>query len=77
WCGGTGRVEDERPLLQPGDQPVEGGDVDAPGCRSEPLQDPRLVPLGLETADHPRAGIRHCLVVEVDRVLGREQQPDT
>ena len=39
------------------------------GCPLEPLDDARLVPLGLQPAEEPRAGVRQRLVVEVHRVL--------
>ena len=37
----------------------------------------RLVALGLEPPDHPGAGVGHRLVVEVHRVLGGGDEPDT
>ena len=52
--------------------PVEG----AAGRRAlEPRHDAVLVAFGLEPADEPGPGVGQALVVEVDRVLGRQHDP--
>ena len=55
---------------------VERRDVGAARGRAKALEHARLVVLGLQPADEPRAGVRHRLVVEVDRVLGREHEAE-
>ena len=42
----------------------------------EALEDAGLVPLGLESADEPGAGVGEALVVEVHRVLGGQHDAD-
>ena len=42
----------------------------------EALDDTLLVAFGLKAPDEPGAGVRKSLVVEVDRVLGREHDPE-
>ncbi len=71
-----GALEQELALLEAADRRVERGDVDAAGGRAQALEHALLVPLGLEPADEPAAGVRHRLVVEVDRVLRRDHHPD-
>ena len=72
----VGALEQELALLEPADRGVERRDVDAAGGRAQALEHTLLVPLGLEPSDEPAAGVRHRLVVEVDRVLGRDHHPD-
>ena len=47
-----------------------------PAADDMPVEQSGLVALGLQAADHPGAGVRHRLVVEVDRVLRRQHHPD-
>ena len=56
--------------------PVERGRRPCRRRRAQALEHARLVALGLQAADHPGAGVRHRLVVEVDGVLGGEHHPD-
>ena len=69
-------LEQELTLLEPADRRVERADVDPAGGGAEPLEHALLVALRLEPADEPAAGVRHRLVVEVDRVLRRDHHPD-
>ena len=71
-----GALEQELALFEAADRRVERGDVDAACGRAQPFEHPLLVALGLEAADEPAARVRHRLVVEVDRVLGRDDHPD-
>ncbi len=73
----AGTAQHELPFAEPGDRGVDRRHVDAARRRRHALEQPGLVALGLEAADHPRAGVRHRLVVEVDRVLRRQHHPDT
>ena len=75
-CRVLGGDEHELPLLQRTDGPVERGDVGAAGGGTQALQHACLVVLGLQPPDEPGAGVRHRLVVEVDRVLGREHEAE-
>ncbi len=68
--------EEELPLLEPADRFVECGEIRASGGRAQSLEHALLVPLGLQAADEPRRRVRHRLVVEIDRILGREHHPD-
>ncbi len=63
-------------LPRAADRLVERRDVGRPRGRAEALEHARLVVLRLQAPDEPRAGVRHRLVVEVDRVLGREHEPE-
>ena len=63
-------------MLEAADRLVERGDVDATGGRAQPLEHAFLVALGLQATDEPAAGVRHCLVVEVDGVLRRDDHAD-
>ena len=69
-------LEQELALLEPADRRVERADVDAAGGGAKALQDALLVALGLQAADEPAARVRHCLVVEIDRILRRDDHPD-
>ena len=64
----------------PGPQAGDGGVGLAPGAprgsQVEPVQKPRLVPLGGEPAHAPEAGVGQRLVVEIHRVLGGHHQAD-
>ena len=42
----------------------------------EALHDPCFIALRLQAADKPGAGVGQTLVVEVNRILGREMDPD-
>lgn len=76
WLGLVGVVKDERALSEAGYSLCEFVDIDAAARRGECLNDACLVAFRLKPADAPGAGVRHCLVVEIDRVLGGEQQSD-
>ncbi len=71
-----GVVHEELTLVQPADHVIDRLHIATARGRFKCLEDPGLVALGLQAADHPRPGVRHRLVVEVDRVLGRQHQPD-
>ena len=64
-------VQQEHPLAEPGDELLHRGAIEVPSGRRalETFHDARLVPLGLQPADAPGAGVRERLVVEVHRVL--------
>ncbi len=47
-----------------------------PAAAAETVEQAGLVLLGLQPADHPGAGVGQRLVVDVDRVLGGEDEPD-
>ena len=68
--------EEELPLVEAADRLVELGHVGRPRGGAEALEHPRLVVRGLQATDQPRAGVRHRLVVEVDGVLRREDEPE-
>ncbi len=68
--------QEKLPLAEAADRPVELGDVGRPGSGTEALEHPRLVVLGLQPPDEPGPRVRHRLVVEVDRVLRREDEPE-
>ena len=70
------RDEHELALLQSADRCIERVDVGAACGRAKALEHACLVVLGLQPTDEPGAGVRHRLVVEVDRVLGREDEPE-
>ena len=72
----AGALEDELALGQAGDRVADGADVDAAGRRAHPVEQALLVPVGLQPADHPRAGVGQRLVVDVDRVLRAEHDAD-
>ena len=72
----AGAAQHELALAEPGDRRIDRGDVDAAGSRRHPVEQAGLVAVGLQAADHPRAGVRHRLVVEVDRVLRRQHHAD-
>ena len=55
---------------------LDRADVDRARRRAHALEQPGLVPLGLQPADHPRAGVGDGLVVEVDGVLGGQHHAD-
>ncbi len=65
-------MQEELALRQLGDRAVEVGHVDGPGGRGHALEQAGLVTLGLESTDEPGPGVRHGLVVQVDRVLRGE-----
>ncbi len=68
-------VEQEDAAAERRDQLLERRAIEPalPGRALEPVEHPLLVLVGLQPADQPRAGVREALVVEVDRVLGRQQ----
>ena len=72
-------VHEEDAVAQPGEEPVHGRSVEAvPGRRGGPLQPFEhafLVALGLQPAQEPGAGVGQPLVVEVDRVLRGQHDP--
>ncbi len=72
----AGAAEDELALGEPRDRVADGGDVDPAARRAHPVEEALLVAVGLQPSDHPRAGVGQCLVVDVDRVLGRQHDPD-
>jgi hypothetical protein len=73
-------VQEERPLLQRGQDALRLAAVERralPGERAfEPVEQPRLVALGLQPAEEPGAGVRETLVVDVDRVLRRQHHAE-
>ena len=70
-------VEQEDALVEGRQQAVGGRPVERPGRRTlEPVEHPRLVPLGLQPAEEPRPGVRQALVVQIHRILGRQQHAD-
>ena len=58
------------------DRGIERGDIGATRGRAEPFEHACLVVLRLQPADEPGARVRHRLVVEVDRILRREHEPE-
>ena len=69
-------VHQEDALLQPRQDAIRPLVVEPAVDPREPLEHPQLVPLRLQPAEQPGPGIREPLVVEVDRVLGREQDAE-
>ncbi len=69
-------AQHELPLGQPTDGVTDGAHVDPARGRAHPVQQAGLVPLGLQPPDHPRPGVGDGLVVDVDRVLRRQHDPD-
>ncbi len=67
----------ELAFRQSGDRGIDGRHVDRPSGARQAVEQPGLVAIGLQPADHPRSGVRHRLVVEVDRILGRQHHADT
>ncbi|MCA1651547.1 MAG: hypothetical protein LC753_15160 [Acidobacteria bacterium] len=70
-------VQQEHPLAERGQQTVRFAAIQAVSCG--PLQSVEhalLVPVSLQTAQEPGAGVRQTLVVEVDRILRREQNSE-
>ena len=69
-------VHQEHAFVEARQGPLEGGAIEAGSARSrgafESVEHPRLVALGLQSAEEPGATIREALVVEVDGILGRE-----
>ncbi len=74
--GGFRRDEEELTLSEGADRLVERRHVRTAGGGTEPFEHPGLVVLRLEAPDEPRPRIGHRLVVEVDRVLRREHEPE-
>ncbi len=72
----AGSLQDELPLGQAADRVADRADVDRARRRAHALEQPGLVPLGLQAADHPRPGVGDGLVVEVDGVLGGQHHAD-
>ena len=68
-------MKEEDSFAESGYLAVESLDVRLSSCRRDGFEDPLLVTLRLEPADTPRAGIRHGLVVEIDGVLCRDEEP--
>ncbi len=73
---GADALEHELPLAERRDRLADGADVDAAGGALQPVDEPRLVLLGLQAADEPRAGVGQRLVVDVDRVLGGQHHAE-
>jgi hypothetical protein len=71
-------VQQEDAARQPGERALQPGAIEAlaAGRRAlEAVEQARLVPLGLQPADEPGAGVGQALVVEVHRVLGGQHHP--
>ena len=73
-------VHDEDPARESGERLLHRLPVERTARRRgrslEPVEDARLVALGLQSAEEPRAGVRESLVVEVDRILRRQHDAD-
>ena len=74
-------VHQEDAVAEPGQQSAPSSrdrtSATRPGRGAlEPLEHARLVALGLQPAEEPRAGVRESLVVEVHRVLRREHDAE-
>ena len=72
-------MQEEHPLLEPREQPIDPSPVEA-GARGagrplEPIEDARLVAGGLESPEEPSASVGEGLVVEIDRILRGEHDP--
>ena len=72
-----GPSEHEFAFAQAGDRGIDGGDVNAATGGRETIEQALFVTIGLEPTDHPRAGVRERLVVDVDRVLCGEHHTDS
>ena len=68
--------EHELPLAEARDRRVDGGDVGPARRARHAVEQPRLVAVGLQPADHPGAGVRDRLVVDVHRVLRRQDHAE-
>ncbi len=72
----AGPLQHELPLGQAADRVADRADVDRARRRAHALEQPGLVPFGLQPADHPGPGVGDGLVVEVDGVLGGQHHAD-
>ena len=74
-------VHQEHPLAEAGEHGVHRRPVKARssiGCRAfESIQHAHLVPVGLQSANKPRAGVGQSLVVDVDGILRRQHHSET
>ena len=66
----------ELPLPQRRNQSVRLRPVDLTLCRRQPVDQPVLVLLSLQMTNEPRSRVRKRFVIEIDRVLRREDQAD-
>ena len=73
-------VQQEHPLLEAGEQPVEPAAIERPARRRrrpfEPVEHAGLVPRRLQAAEEPDAGVGKPLVVEIDRILRGEHHAE-
>src|SRR5204862_313941 len=71
---------EEGPLAQAGEHGVEALAVEGlssgDGCPLEAVDDPELVALGLQPPEEPRSGVAEAFVVEVDGILGRQDDAE-
>ncbi len=71
-CGVFCRVQHELPFLQSADLFVEQLDIHPTAGGRQAVHQPALVPLGLQPADQPQAGVRQRLVIDIHRILRRQ-----
>src|SRR5262245_60137868 len=71
-------VQQEDAVAEAGEQLIHATAIElfAAGGAFESLQNARLVALGLQATNKPRAGVVQPLVVEVDRILRRQNDAE-
>jgi len=67
-------VQQENALTESRDGCIEISTVKRTRRGCQAVQKALLILIGLELADDPGSGVRECLVIEVNRVLGREHK---
>jgi len=70
-------VKQELPLAQSSDDVADGLDICVTTGGAHALEQPVLVSFGLQASDHPGAGVRYRLVIEIYRVLRAQHHPDS
>jgi len=71
-----GAVQQELSFAEAADGVIDGGDIHIAGCRGHPFEESSFVAFSLKPPDHPRPRIRYGFVVQIDRVLCRQDHPD-